>query len=205
MLRWLNRLMPEARGSVRTPDDLAEFLSRHAAFVAQKCSDSYCRAKVGTSHFAMAEEKTFKDANAICRWEGYAEMLAAMSALAGRALVDSGADAEAVDHTLHEMFARVLEGHPRPAHRPEGWADVIAALPMRLKAARAQPRPELVDIAGAAGKRLFEVLPIHARYRALDEEIVVNSVTFQFVGYSDKFRRQVDVAALARGLTARAA
>ncbi|MCK6452043.1 MAG: hypothetical protein L6R19_14495 [Alphaproteobacteria bacterium] len=190
---------------MRTPDDLAAFLSRHAAFVAQKCSDSYCRAKVGTSHFAMAEEQTFKDANAICRWEGYAEMLAAMMALTGRALVDAGAEAETVDRVLHDMYVRVLDGHPRPAHRAEGWGDMIAALPGRLKAARAHPVPRLVDIAGAAGKRLFEVLPIHARYRELDEEIVVNSVTFQFVGYSDKFRRQVDVAAIARSLGAKAA
>ena len=205
MLRWLRRLKPDARGAVRTPDALAEFLSRHAAFITQKCGDTYCRAKVGVMHHAMAEEQTYKDANAVCRWEGYAEMLAAMMALTGRTLVEAGAEAEVVDRALHDMYVRVLESQPRPAHRAEGWGDVIAALPARLSAARAHPQPRLVDVAAAAGRRLFEVLPIHTRYRAHDEEIVVNSVMFHFVGYSDKFRRQVDVAALVRSLGAKAA
>jgi hypothetical protein len=197
LAEWLGA----GRRRVRTTEELGEFLSRHAAFIAQKCADDYCRNKVGLSHYALGEEQAYRDALGICRWEGYAAMLAGLAAVTQRFLLEAGFDAARTDAALVSLYERVLAQHPLPRHRPQGWQDVVAALPGRLRAARADPPEPFAGIAAAAGKRLFEVLPIHHSYREFDEPVVIGAVHFNFVGFSDRLRREVDAAAVGRDLT----
>ena len=74
---------------VRNAGQLGEFLSRHAAFIAQKCADDYCRNKVGLSHYALGEEQAYRDAMNVCRWEGFAAVLAGLAAVTQRFLLDA--------------------------------------------------------------------------------------------------------------------
>lgn len=194
--RWF---APRAK-PVRTGEQLGEFLSRHAAYIAQKCADDYCRNKVGMAHYALGEEQTYRDALAVCRWEGYAAVLAGLTTVTQRFLLEAGFDTARIEAALVALHQRILAQHPLPAHRQQGWGDVIAALPGQLRAARVEPPPGLGEIAERAGRRLFEVLPIHRRYREFDEPVVVSAVQFNFVGFSDRFRREVDVPAVGRDL-----
>ena len=181
---------------VRSADALGDFLSRHAAFIAQKCADDYCRNKVGLSHYALGEEQAYRDALAICRWEGYAAVLGGLLAVTQRQLIEAGFNADRIEPALVALYRRILAGQRPPSHRPQGWDDLVAALPGRLRAARADPPPSVLEIAAAAGRRLFEVLPIHASYREHDEPVVIGAVQFNFVGVSDRMRRELDAAAL---------
>lgn len=196
---WIRRLLP-GRERVRSLEQLGDFLSRHAFFIAQKCADDYCRNKVGLSHYALGEEQAYRDALAVCRWEGYGAVLAGLLAVVQRQLIEAGLDAERTEAALVALYRRILEREPPPVHRPQGWGDLIAALPGRLRAARADPPPSLLEIAAAAGSRLFEVLPIHASHRQFDEPVVIGAVQFNFVGFSDRFRREADSAALGQSL-----
>lgn len=202
-MHWLRSLWARrsARRPLREVAQLGEFLSRHAAFIAQKCADDYCRNKVGLSHYALSEERAYHDALRICRWEGYAAMLAGLTAVTQRMLLEAGFDAARTERALVALFERLLAQHPVPSHRPEGWGDLVAALPARLRAARADPPPPLAEIAAIAGRRLFEVLPLHSRYREHDEPVVIGAVQFNFVGVSDRLRRELDAAAVGRELT----
>lgn len=195
--RWFGR----RDRPVRSAGQLGEFLSRHAAFIAQKCADDYCRNKVGLSHYALGEEQTYRDALSVCRWEGYAAVLAGLATLAQRFLLEAGFDAGRLEPALVALYARLLAQHPLPAHRPQGWGELVAALPERLRAARADRPASFGEIAAAAATRLFEVLPIHASHREFDEPVVVGAVQFNFVGFSDRFRREVDTDAVGRDLT----
>lgn len=186
--------------SIRSSVELCEFLSRHAAFIAQKVAEDYCRNKVGLSHYALSEEATFREAMAICRWEGYAAVLAGLAVITQRLLVDAGFDAERVDAALVRLCGRALAQHPVPAHRPQGWDDVLAALPARLRAARAEPPWPFAEVAASAGRSLFAVLPIHSSYREFDEPVVIGAVHFNFVGFADRLRREMDAAAVGRDL-----
>jgi hypothetical protein len=186
---------------VRTAEQLGEFLSRHAAFIAQKCAEDYCRNKVGLSHYALGEEQAYRDAMNVCRWEGYAAVLAGLAAVTQRALLEAEFEATRVEAALVTLYGRILAQHPAPAHGRQGWDALIAELPGRLRAARADPPQPFAEIAAAAGKRLFEVLPIHHRYREFDEPVVIGAVHFNFVGFSDRFRREVDAVAVGRELT----
>jgi hypothetical protein len=186
--------------AVRDAAELGEFLSRHAAYIAQKCADDYCRNKVGLSHYALGEEQAYRDALGICRWEGYAAVLGGLLAVTQRQLMEAGSDAERIEAALVALCRRILAQQAPPPHRPQGWDDVISALPGRLRAARADPPPSVLEIAADAGRRLFEVLPIHASYREHDEPVVIGAVQFNFVGVSDRMRRDLDAAALGRAL-----
>jgi len=186
---------------VRSTKQLEDFLSRHAAFIAQKCAEDYCRNKVGLSHYALSEEQTYREAMAVCRWEGYAAVLAGLAAVTQRFLLDAGFQATRVETALVTLYGRILAQHPAPAHRRQGWDELIAEMPGRLSAARADPPQPFAEIAAAAGTRLFEVLPLHHSYREFDEPVVIGAVHFNFVGFSDRFRRDVDAVAVGRDLT----
>ncbi|MGQ0677135.1 MAG: hypothetical protein ACT4N4_13755 [Rhodospirillales bacterium] len=200
MLGWLSKAMRKhnrPRRRVGTAVELGEFLSRQSFFIAQKCVDDYCKGKVGVAIFALGTEAAFKNALTLCRWEGYAAMLAATAATVQRSLIDAGAPAGRVEACLLGLVDKILAAHPRPAHRPDGWADILGPLPDRLRWARGEPRPPLAAIAAPAARRLFDVLPFHPSHRELDEEVVSNAVQFQFVGFSDRLRREVDLGAVA--------
>lgn len=197
MRDWLSGLLPRSHQKVRTAEGLGEFLSRQSFFIAQKCADDYCKGKAGLALFALDTEAAFKDALTICRWEGFAAMLPATAAAAERLLIDAGAPADKTESRLLFLVDKILAGHPCPPHRPQGWGDVTASLPERLRWARGEPRPPLAEIAAPAARRLFDVLPFHASHRELDEEVVSNAVQFQFVAFSDRCRRQIDLSAVA--------
>lgn len=197
MRNWLSGLLPRSNQKVRSAEGLGEFLSRQSFFIAQKCTDDYCKGKAGLALFALDTEAAFKDALTICRWEGYAAMLPATAATAERHLIDVGAPAAKTESCLVALVDKILAGHPRPAHRPQGWGDILDLLPERLRWARSEPRPPLAEIAAPAARRLFDVLPFHPSHRELDEEVVSNAVQFQFVAFSDRCRRQIDLRAVA--------
>jgi hypothetical protein len=186
---------------VHTAEQLAEFLSRHAAFIAQKCADDYCRNKVGLSHYALGEEQTYREALSVCRLEGYAAVLAGLTAVTQRFMLEAGFDDDRIEAGLVALCKRTLANIPAPERARRGWDDLIGALPGRLRAARADPPQSFADIAAAAGRRIFEVLPIHESYREFDEPVVIGAVHFNFVGFSDRFRREVDAIAVGRDLT----
>jgi hypothetical protein len=117
-------------------------------------------------------------------------------------LLEAGFEAARLEPALVALYARILRAHPVPAHRSSGWDDLVAALPARLRAARADPAPPLAEIAAVAGRRLFQVLPLHPRYIESDEPVVVGAVQFNFVAFSDRFRREVDAIAVGRDLCA---
>jgi len=202
MLGWLKQFIPAGSRRVATVDGLAAFIDRHAAFIAQKCADDYCRGKAGVGHYALTEENTYREALAVCRWEGYAAMLMVVSALAQRQLIEAGAPGERIEACLVGIVDKILAGHPLPTHRPQGWSDLVGQLPERLRWARSEPLPKLAEIAAPAARRLFDVLPFHASHRELDEEVVTAAVQFQFVALSDRMRREIDPGELARGMAA---
>jgi hypothetical protein len=198
---WLGAGFGRRERPVRTTEQLGEFLSRHAAFIAQKCADDYCRNKVGLSHYALGEEQTYREALTVCRWEGYAAVLAGLLLVTQRFVLEAGFDERRIESALVALFGRILAQQPAPAHGRQGWDKLIAELLGRLRAARANPPQPVADIAASAGKRLFEVLPIHQSHREFDEPVVIGAVHFNFVGFSDRCRREVDAIAVGRDLT----
>lgn len=192
--------------AIASASGLRQFIAGESAVIAQKTAMGYCTAKTGSFSYALFQEKPFIDALAICRWEAFAAVLSDMLVIVETALrPHAPGHGDAIGRALAGLYAGILRSHPPPRHRPEGWAEAIAAFQERLGAVQAGPPVEPAAVATASGRRLYEVLPLHTNYRIDDEQVIVASVTFQMVGVSDMLRRRLDGPAVARDLIRAAA
>ena len=182
---------------VVSASQLRELLAEQSAFIAQKTSTGYCQAKTGAFSYALFQEKVFIDALAICRWESFAAVLADALVMTEAFLRPMAGDrAPEVANALVRWYAEILAGYSPPAHRPDGWDDLVAAFGPRM--ARAQMAAPLapVDIAAASGRRMFDVLPIHSTYSDADLEVIQGAVQFLIVSLWQILEKRVDIPAV---------
>lgn len=194
------------RPRLRTLEEFHSFLSREAAHLAQTTATNYSRARAGWQAEKLFRESMFLDALDRCRWEAYAAVLADMIVIAeGRLRAPSGAPDLPMIDSLVSLYRRILETHPRPAHRPEGWQDLVAALGPRLAKAQLAAPADPDKVARSAGRRLYDVLPFDRSIIAGDRDVVVNSVRFAMVRFSDRMNERLDLAAIREALLREAA
>ena len=205
LARLWRRLRERRRpAAIATTDALKVFLEERASLIAQKCAIDYCRGKTGLASYALFTEKPFLDALEVCRWETFAVVLGDLFILAEgclRSHVATERDSR-LRHALVDLHASVLAGLPLPAHRQQGWDDAITAFGARLEAAGLGTPQQALDVADHSAKRLFETLPIHARYRELDEEVVYGAVRFRMIAVNQEMQRRIVAAELTRQLVA---
>jgi hypothetical protein len=199
--RVIARLRP---APIATAAALRTFLEERAALIAQKCAIDYCRGKTGLASYALFTEKPFLDALDVCRWETFVVVLGDL------VIVTEGHLRPHVSTEQHPRLCEALVGLytaalaalPAPAHRAAGWGDAISGFPQRLEAARHGKPQQALDVADHSAQRLFETLPIHARMRALDEEVVYGAVRFRMIAVSQELQRRLAAADLTRELLA---
>jgi hypothetical protein len=186
---------------VATAAALSEFLDRRAALVAQKSVIGYCHVKTQLPLTELITETRFSEAFERSRAEAHSAVLADLTVLTeGYLRAAAGRRAIELPERLAALYAAVLAAHPRPAHRPEGWAVAVEAVRERLKAAQAGPPRGAAAIAESSAEHLFRTLPIHERLREPDKPAIVANVKFLMVGMVHEFERQLDPAALAADL-----
>ena len=98
MFALLQRLAA-GRARIATVAGLGDFLSARAAFVSQKCTFDYCRARAGIGWAQLFRDDEFGLALQRCRWEAYAAVLADVGEVALVYLRHQGGDAAVVDGT----------------------------------------------------------------------------------------------------------
>jgi hypothetical protein len=196
--RVMARLRPKP---VATVDALKIFLEERSLLIAQKCAIDYCRGKTGLASYALFTEAPFLKALEVCRWEAYAAVLGDLLILLEAHLRSHVAAEERarLGKALCALHAEILRA-TLPAHRPEGWGDVLAAFPLRLAAASAAPPQGAAEVADHSAKRLFDTLPIHSSYRELDEEVVYGAVRFRMVAMHQELQQRIAGAALVQEL-----
>lgn len=196
--RWLSP------GPIATAAELQAFLDERAAFVTQKSIAAYCQMKTRVYLLDLLKEKTFQEAFDRSRWESFvfvlSDLLIIVEGDLGAGLKDGERDVLAA--RMAAMYRAILDGHPRPAHRPEGWADAFEAFDKRLALARlAAPKPVL-EVASHSAERLFVLLPIHDSLRTHDGASVEGGVRFLIAAATDalgnRMRREALLADLLR-------
>jgi hypothetical protein len=198
--RVMSRLRP---ARIDTLPSLRTFLEQRAALIAQKCAIDYCRGKTGLASHALFTEKTFLDALEVCRWETYVAVLAdLMLIVEGRMRAQLPQQQARLREALAALYAESLAAMPPPAYRTQGWSDAVQAFEARLRTAAAGKPLQALDVADHSAKRLFDTLPIHSRYRELDEEPVYGSVRFRMIAVNQEMGNRFEAEALAKALTA---
>lgn len=193
---WLEGMrIGSDRRPVATAEELRDVISAQAAFVAQKVVTEYCQAKAGRNWHLLSSERTFLDDLTRSRWESFARVAAGICRTAAM-LIPAPVD----ERRLVALYADVLDAQARPLHRPNGWADRVAAFAEDLAAAKTAPPLTIRQVADATGRAVFDVLPIHIAMRRLDGPMVTSAIAFQMAAVAGKLRRRLDGAALAASL-----
>lgn len=193
MLSSLSRML-RREGKISRAD-LQGFVAAESAFLTQRNSFEYCRARAGLNWQALFSEIPFRQGLEICRWTAYPAVLSdIMMVIAGRLRADSAAHAE-----LPGLYAAILVGQSRDAGRVDDWTGAVAAFAARLAEADGKSlQPD--EIARAGARILFEALPIHPALRGHDREMVVNSIRFGMVGFVEKLDERFPPDLLAAAL-----
>jgi hypothetical protein len=186
---------------VATPEGLADFLAARAAFVSQKSTLDYCRARAGVGWPQLFREDEFGRAMERCRWEAYAAVLGDVGEVALIYLRHAGFDGPPLAAGLAGVLGDALLRHPVPSHR-RGWDDALAAQAAQLhRALMAPPRP-VREVGHGSARRVFEVLPIHTNLKAHDREMVTNNIRFLLCSAYAAMEARLDGRALGVALTA---
>jgi hypothetical protein len=204
MNRWLGKILPD-RSKICRVADLRDFIASQAAFVSQKATIEYCRARAGLNWDKLFAERAFQAALEISRWEAFAAVLADLLVVVEGRLRPSLADRPALLADWLAAIGRdILARHAAPAHLPGGWSEAEAAIRRHLADAQlGGPRPA-GEIGRTAGARVYETLPIHASLRGHDRELVTNNIRFGLVRAAETMTDRLDLPALAAEIRAEA-
>lgn len=197
----------------RTPvvsdrEGLRAFLAGEAAFLAQKTTVEYCRARAGLLWQKLFSEQGFRDALDVCRWGAMAAVLADQVVVAeGLLRAHVRGHEPALGGALAALYEDILRGYAEvPPEQRAGWDDLIADLPARIARTQLGPPHAPDQIARTSGNRVYELLPIHKSLRGHDREMMVNAIRFGMVAFHERLAHAVrDPGLLARNLVGGAA
>jgi hypothetical protein len=176
--------------------DLADFLDRQAALVAQKSVIGYCQVKTRLPLHELTCEKPFAAAFVSARAEAYAAVLADLVVVAEGLLREAMAP-EILAGALLALYEDLLARHPSPRGE-EGWGAERAALALRLAAAQAAPPRRVAEVAERSAEHIYATMPIHETLREPDGPAIKAGVQFLLVSLYREFDERLDRAALAR-------
>lgn len=175
---------------------LADAFAAKTAFVSQKCTMEYCRARAGLNWSKLFKENEFKTAMDHCRWEAYAAVLGDVAEVVEILLRRSNWPHEALPAYLAEAARGALTRHDVPAIR-KGLRAEVNAIESRLSRALLGPPQEVHRVALVNAKRVFDALPIHTSLRLNDYELVQNSLRFLLCRVCEDLEHEMDIDALA--------
>lgn len=198
-LAWIRRLLRPARTPIRTPRELADFMAAQAAFVSQKATIDYLRARAGLAWMRLFEERDFRAALDYCRWEAYAAVLQDVAELAAILLRRGGAPHGPLPRFLADVVEAALALYPVPAHR-EDWSDVVSGTEELVRRSLLGPPRPVGEVGRRSAGRIFPVMPIWTNLADADRDFVENNIRFLLVGVYVEMERRTDVPALVRRL-----
>jgi hypothetical protein len=171
---------------------LRSFLTSEAIYLSQKATIDYCRARAGLGWENLAREPVFMAELEKTRWQAMAAVLADMLIVTEGVLRPAaGVDSWRLGAGLGTLFGEILDAAPAPDGARMAWEETRREWPARMgRAQLAQPRNP-GEVARVSAQRVFDLIPIHASLRRDDREMVVNSVRFGMVAFSEKLERSL--------------
>ena len=185
------------RHRLDTPDALADFLRTRSSYVAQTALYGYLKTRMGTSYRNYFEDDTFSASIRTATVKLFLSCLSDLTVFAAallereRTLPPGGVEALAF-----RCFRQAAERGLAEAGAGPVPGDALERFDLRL---RATDWP-----AAAEGRRAFagsevdlvRYAPVIDEYKALDREIVMNSIRFRWGDVRDQLRRRLDAPAL---------
>ena len=188
------------------PDELADFIDRNAAFLAQKGIYEYSRARSGHYSKVLFAEQGFRDAVERSRWQAYPLGLAMVTEAVEGILRPHAEDRRASLDALNRISLSTFDRYPVPA--PLGataWSELRGELARRLDLIGIHAVKPAKDVPEPFVDAYFALMPIHEKLRASEYPTIRNYLRVTMCNIHDELSGRIDAAALARALCAQRA
>ncbi len=201
---WFERLLSPLAGflkrrrlqPIRDADALRAFLQTRASYVSQMTLYGYLRARAGIRFPELFENDRFVESINVAKWHVWLACLSDLAAYSGGMLRRSGATDDAVKELVLRVVGEILTETGQPADAGPEFVAHAERIKARLSlcdwAAQADGDGPFVESPSA----LVYWAPIVEDLKALDEEIVRNSVKFRWNEIRAQLRRALDAPAV---------
>lgn len=182
---------------IRSPDALALFLDKRAAFVAQTSLYGYLRTRAGMRYPELFDDAPFIASINIAKWHVWLDCLSDLAIYAGSRIAQlAPRELPRIAQMMVALVDDVLTQAGTPAEA--GAAFAAHAQRVRDRVARTDwlvvGKEEAAFTESPAG--LVRWAPVMDELKELDEEIVRNSVRFRWQEIRSDLARHLDVQAL---------
>ena len=186
---------------IDSPEALARFIDKRASFVAQTSLYGYLRTRAGMRYPELFDDDPFVASINIAKWHVWLDCLSDLAVYAGSRLAqEAPREMPRVARMLVVLVDEVLAATGTPAEAGDGFA--AHAERVRDRVARtdwlAVGKDEAAFTESPAG--LVRWAPVMDELKALDEEIVRNSVRFRWQEVRRDFARHLDAQAVLRAM-----
>jgi hypothetical protein len=177
--------------------DLVEFLDTRAAYLVQKSIYDFAHACAGLAFIRLMQEPEFIAAMDQSRWRSYPLGLSLIAETVHGVLRPATDVAMPLAEALREATFDAFDRYPVPATFDAAtWAGERAELGQRVLGIALHAPKAVKDIPFAVSEQLYNNLPIHAKIRGDDREIVINHLRTNLIRIHDDFSRRADVEGL---------
>jgi hypothetical protein len=192
------------RQSISDSEALANFIDRHAAFLAQKGIYEYARARAGRYAKILFRETAFLDLVEQSRWRAYPLGLAMVGEVA-EGILRPHYHAERLRgvEAVRALVLAVFDRYPAPAPLGDAyWREARAELSHRLELVGLHPVKRVIDIPETLARAYFDLMPIHERLRGQDFPTLQNYLKVVLCNIHDELTNQIDAPAVVSALLA---
>jgi hypothetical protein len=186
------------RGPIDTLERLVEFNHMRAAYVAQTSLYGYLKTRMGTRYVELFLDATYVASINKAKWAVFASCLADLTvfscALVNR---DGDLDPEATANLAIRCFRQAVAQTFEPDVRESVGVPAIAAFETRARLTDWKEAAEGESAFGRSPADLIALAPVIDEFKALDSEIVMNSMRFRWRDVRQQLRRRLNGASIA--------
>jgi hypothetical protein len=183
------RRLFQGEPAITSAAELADFVDRRAAFIAQKCVIEFCRVRAGVYWQKLFEEAEFKDKlNQSC-WESFAPALSMILEVIDADLRDAaGLDQRKLPRALEALAGGIMSRYPVPRGAADDfWEKQSEIVAERMRAIAAEPARRIEKMAEPVAKVVFKRLPIHKEIVRHDYDYIRNNLRMNLVRAHEDF------------------
>jgi hypothetical protein len=189
---------------VRDAAELAAFIDRQAAFVAQKGIYEYSRARAGHYAKVLFKEPEFQAACDVSRWRAFPLGLMMVAELVEGVLRPAAGDDQLRQReALIALVLDIFDRYPVPqAIGTADWTQLRAELEQRLKQIGFHAPKWAKDVPEQFAESYFNLMPIHEKLRGRDFPTTRNYLRVTMTNIHDELTKRLDAPATAKSLRA---
>lgn len=176
---------------------LERFLETRSTYVAQTSLYGYLRTRTGVRYPELFHDPDFVRSINIAKWHIWLDCLSDLAVYAAGMMASQTPDRVAeADALVRRLVQTILDRTGRPEDAGEGYAAHADRVRARLEAFSSQGFADGEGVFTASPGSLTKWAPVVEELKALDDEIVTNSVRFRWHEIRRELRTVLDANAI---------